>query len=65
MNISSTGGRVSFPFSGPYDATKFALEAMSDALRMELSPWGIAVSLIEPGAIATTMWDKAATNMVE
>jgi NAD(P)-dependent dehydrogenase (short-subunit alcohol dehydrogenase family) len=57
-NISSIGGRVALPLVGPYNASKFALEGMSDALRRELRPWGIHVALIEPGAVATPIWDK-------
>ena len=58
-NISSIGGRVAVPMVGPYNASKFALEGMSDALRRELRPWGIHVALIEPGAVATPIWDKS------
>ena len=43
---------------GPYAASKHAIEAIADALRVELSPWRISVSLVEPGAIATRIWDK-------
>jgi NAD(P)-dependent dehydrogenase (short-subunit alcohol dehydrogenase family) len=58
VNISSIGGRVALPMVGPYNASKFALEGMSDTLRRELRPWGIHVALIEPGAVATPIWDK-------
>jgi NAD(P)-dependent dehydrogenase (short-subunit alcohol dehydrogenase family) len=58
VNVSSIGGRVALPFVGPYAGSKFALEALSDSLRRELRPWGIEVSVIEPGSIATPMWDK-------
>ena len=53
VNISSIGGRMVFPLGGAYHATKYAVEAMSDALRMELKQFGIAVSLVEPGYIKT------------
>lgn len=59
VNISSVNGRVAVPFLGPYCASKFALEALSDALRMELARWGIPVSVIEPGAVSTPMWESA------
>ena len=58
VNISSSGGRVAMPFMGPYVASKFALEAFSDALRRELQPCGMKVSVIQPGAIRTPIWDK-------
>jgi NAD(P)-dependent dehydrogenase (short-subunit alcohol dehydrogenase family) len=58
VNIGSISGRVSTPYSGPYNASKAALRAMTDALRVELSPWGIAVSLIEPGTVLTPMWNN-------
>jgi NAD(P)-dependent dehydrogenase (short-subunit alcohol dehydrogenase family) len=58
VNVSSVGGKLAMPFNGAYSATKFGLEALSDALRRELAPWGIKVSVIEPGLIATSMGDK-------
>ena len=58
VNIGSIGGRLSTPFLGAYNASKFAMEALTDSLRMELKPWGISVSIIEPGNIATPMWEK-------
>src|SRR6185312_15795275 len=51
INVGSMGGRVTFPFMGAYNATKYAVESLSDALRMELAPFGVRVALIEPGAI--------------
>jgi NAD(P)-dependent dehydrogenase (short-subunit alcohol dehydrogenase family) len=57
--MSSVSGRMTLPFLGPYSSSKFALEALSDALRMELRRWGVAVSIIEPGPIATPIWDKS------
>ncbi len=56
--MGSIAGRISVPFLGPYSASKFALEAIADAWRVELQPWGIFVSLIEPGTIATPIWTK-------
>jgi short-subunit dehydrogenase len=53
------GGRVTFPFMGAYNSTKYAIESMSDALRMELSAFGVSVSLIEPGAIKSEFADRA------
>jgi NAD(P)-dependent dehydrogenase (short-subunit alcohol dehydrogenase family) len=59
VNIGSVGGRSSTPFAGPYAASKFAMEAVTDALRRELRKWGIWVAIVEPGSIATPIWDKA------
>lgn len=53
INISSIGGRLTTPLGGWYHATKYAVEALSDALRMELRPFGIDVVVVEPGAIRT------------
>ena len=58
VNVSSVGGRVSTPGLGAYSASKFALEAISDSLRIELRPWGIEVVVIEPGAIRTEIWRR-------
>jgi short-subunit dehydrogenase len=54
INMSSLAGRVALPFQGFYSATKFAIEAYTEALRMEVRPFGIAVSMIEPGDFATS-----------
>lgn len=59
VNMGSVAGRFSSPFMGTYAASKFAFEAITDSLRVELQPWGIFVSIIEPGTIATPIWDKA------
>ncbi len=59
VNMGSIGGRMATPFLGPYNASKFAMEALTDSLRQELHPWGIHVSIIEPGSIATPIWDKS------
>lgn len=58
VNVGSVGGRFSAPFVGPYSASKFAVHAWSDAMRVELAPHGVRVALIEPGAIATPLWGK-------
>jgi NAD(P)-dependent dehydrogenase (short-subunit alcohol dehydrogenase family) len=60
VNIGSIAGRSALPCSGPYCASKYAVEAITDSLRMELAPFGIAVAVIEPGAVATPIWDKSA-----
>jgi len=57
--IGSIGGRVATMLMGPYNASKFAIEAIGESLRSELHPWGIGVSVVEPGAIKTPIWDKA------
>lgn len=59
VNISSISGLIAMPFVSPYTTSKFALEAFSDSLRVELSAWDIHVSVIEPGAIDTPIWNKA------
>lgn len=58
VNLSSIGGLVASPALGAYSASKFAIEALSDSLRMELAPWGIHVSVIEPGSIRTELWRR-------
>jgi NAD(P)-dependent dehydrogenase (short-subunit alcohol dehydrogenase family) len=59
INISSVSGRLVVPANGPYSATKFALEALSDALRWELAPFGIQVVVVEPASIKTGFAEKA------
>lgn len=59
INISSLGGQVAFPLGGIYSASKFALEGLSDALRMELEPFNIKVSVIEPGPVETNFFEVA------
>jgi NAD(P)-dependent dehydrogenase (short-subunit alcohol dehydrogenase family) len=56
--VSSIGGRVAVPFLAPYNASKHALEAIGDALRVELRSSNIRVSLVEPGSVKTPMWAK-------
>lgn len=58
INMGSIAGRAAMPFMAPYSASKYALEALTDALRIEVQPWGIRVAIIEPGAIATPIWKK-------
>ena len=65
VNISSIGGRVALPFVGPYAASKFGIEAVSDSLRRELRPWGMEVSVIEPGSVATPIWEKGTAKANE
>jgi NAD(P)-dependent dehydrogenase (short-subunit alcohol dehydrogenase family) len=56
INVSSVGGRMTSPMLGPYSASKHALEAISDALRIELAPFGVKVAVIEPGGSPTAIW---------
>ncbi len=60
LTTGSVGGFVATPILGPYNMSKYAMEAFSDALRIELKPQGIEVVLLEPAAIATEIWDKGA-----
>ena len=63
--MGSIGGRSALPFLGPYAASKHALEALADSLRVELRPFGIGVSIVEPGSIATPIWRKGADRAQE
>lgn len=65
VNVSSINGRIVAPFVAPYAASKFALEAISDGFRMELQRWNIPVTVIEPGAVATPIWETSARRAVE
>lgn len=65
INMGSIAGLTTIPLMGPYSASKFALEAMTDALRLEVRQWGIHVSIIEPGAIATPIWNKSTIDAAE
>jgi NAD(P)-dependent dehydrogenase (short-subunit alcohol dehydrogenase family) len=56
--VSSIGGRVAMPFTAPYAASKHAIEAFGDALRVELRSSGVKVALVEPGSVATPIWEK-------
>ena len=59
LNVGSVSGLVASPFTGPYSASKFALEALTDTLRMELRPWSLHVSIVAPGVVATPIWAKS------
>jgi NAD(P)-dependent dehydrogenase (short-subunit alcohol dehydrogenase family) len=61
--ISSINGRVSFPFTGIYNASKYAIEAVADCLRVELRPFGVQVGLVEPGVIDTDPWHEMDQRM--
>jgi len=63
--MGSIAGRSALPFLGGYAMSKFALEAMADALRIELAPWGIQVALVQPGTIATPMWTRRQPSVEE
>ena len=58
VNVSSIGGRIALPLAGPYAASKFALEAITDSLRRELHHLGVDVIAIEPGGVKTPIWGK-------
>jgi NAD(P)-dependent dehydrogenase (short-subunit alcohol dehydrogenase family) len=65
VNMSSVSGRIAMPFAGPYCASKFALEAISDSLRRELIGSGVLVIVIQPGSVRTPIWDKVRTANLE
>lgn len=60
INMSSVSARMALPFAGPYAASKWALEALSDSLRRELLPTGVDVVVIQPGSVRTAIWEKIA-----
>src|SRR5262245_32611420 len=61
VNVGSVGGRLVLPLHGGYSASKFAMEAVTDAYRLELREWGIHVSLVDPGGSASAIFDKTTT----
>lgn len=63
VNIGSVSGRVGFPGYAPYAASKFAVEGYSESLRHEMSPFGVRVVLVEPGAYKTPIWNKGLANI--
>ncbi len=64
INVSSIGGRVVFPVNVAYHMSKWALEAMSDGLRVELAPFGVKVVVIQPGSSPTAIWDTSLSRAV-
>lgn len=65
VNVSSMGGRLVFPAGGYYHASKYAVEAITDALRFEAAPFGVRVSLVEPGLIRTGFGEVAAETLAK
>jgi short-subunit dehydrogenase len=65
INVSSIGGRITLPYFGVYNSTKYAVESLSDALRYELRPFGIDVALIEPGVIRTNFEATAVSGLAQ
>jgi NAD(P)-dependent dehydrogenase (short-subunit alcohol dehydrogenase family) len=65
VNMGSISGRSALPFLGAYAASKFALEALTDSLRVEVAPFGLRVAIVEPGTIATPIWRKGAERANE
>ena len=63
--MGSIAGRSALPFLSPYAASKHALEAIADSLRLELRPFGIHVSIVEPGTIKTRIWSSSAARADE
>jgi len=62
VNVSSIAGRIAPPYMGAYGASKHALTAITDVLRIELRGWGIHVAIVEPDSVATPIWDKFQTD---
>jgi len=65
INIGSTSGYLAFPGASLYSASKFAVRAITDSLRLELKPFGISVSLISPGAIESAIWEKGSEYKIK
>ena len=63
--MGSILGRLALPFAGAYSAAKFALEALAESLGMEVRPFGVSVSIIEPGNIATPIWSKSKSTAID
>jgi len=65
VNMSSVGGKVTVPFAAPYCSAKHALESISDSLRVELSPFGIRVVVVEPGPVDTRFDERALSEVAD
>jgi NAD(P)-dependent dehydrogenase (short-subunit alcohol dehydrogenase family) len=65
VNVGSVFGRLTVPFNGAYSATKYALEALSDALRVELHPFGVRVVIVEPGAVESEFAERATAELAD
>lgn len=65
INVTSVSGKITYPNLGAYAASKYALEAISDALRIEVAPFGVKVVVVEPGASATPIWKTAKDRAYE
>lgn len=63
VNVGSISGRIASPMIAPYCASKHGVEALSDALRMELAPWGVDTIVIEPGVVVTPIWEKGSRGL--
>ncbi|HET7628191.1 MAG TPA: SDR family oxidoreductase [Bacillales bacterium] len=63
IQVSSVSGRIAMPGLGAYAASKFAVEGFSEALRLEMQPYGVQVAIVEPGSYATNIWDKGIGGM--
>lgn len=63
VNISSVGGRFTFPYFGAYNGTKYAVESMSDALRRELGGFGVRVAIVEPGSIKSEFAERSVQSV--
>jgi NAD(P)-dependent dehydrogenase (short-subunit alcohol dehydrogenase family) len=63
--VSSIGGKVALPYVSPYAASKHAIEAVGDSLRREMLSFGVKVSIVEPGAVATPIWEKGGETAAE
>ncbi len=65
VNVSSLNGTLALPMVGAYSASKFALEALTDTMRVELRPWGVQLSTVRPGQVGTPIFDKARRELAE